>query len=57
MNSCTLARHVAGMGEKTIAYRDLVGKHVGQIPLGRCNRKQEVKVKLSVTSQTDTEVR
>ena len=41
------AGHVARMGERRDAYRVLVGKREGRIPLGRPRRRWEDNVKSS----------
>jgi hypothetical protein len=43
-----LAGHVARMGEKRTAYRALVGKPEGKIPLGRPRRMWEDNVKMDL---------
>jgi hypothetical protein len=43
-----LARHVARMGEKSKAYRLLVGKPDGKRPLGRPRRKRVGNIKMDL---------
>jgi hypothetical protein len=45
-----LAGHVARMGEKRIAYRILVGKPEGKIPLGRPRRRWADNIKIDLTA-------
>jgi hypothetical protein len=42
------AGHVAGMGEKSNAYRILVGEPEGKRPIGRSRRRWEDNIKMDV---------
>jgi len=42
------AGHVTRMGEKRVAYRDLVGKPKGKRPLGRPRPRHEDSIKLNL---------
>jgi hypothetical protein len=43
-----LAGHVARIGEKRVAHRDLVGKREGTRPLGRPRRRWEDNLKMDL---------
>jgi hypothetical protein len=48
-NETRLAGHVVRMGEKRNAYRILVGKPEGKIPLGRPGRRRVDNIKMDLT--------